>query len=215
MSDGAIGCSASTHCSAAPLGSGLITGRGQWRPGGWQNGRRGRSRRSGLQWAASSSVGKKDSRFCDPCDTTSCCSGVVSCGSDGAGCPAGTASYGFCSCHTLDPHHRCRRRQVLEHHISTGEVSALPLTQVEAQGTTLAVTDPMELAGHAPLGATNQAGGTPLLRLDAVGWALMSVASSISTSGSGASGGSAETDADNSEKIRSKTPLSHQWRKRL
>ncbi len=28
---------------------------------------------------------------------------------------------------------------------------ALPLTQVESQGTTFAVTDPMELAGHAPL----------------------------------------------------------------
>ena len=32
-----------------PLGSGLITRRGRWRPGGWQNGRRGRSDRSGLQ----------------------------------------------------------------------------------------------------------------------------------------------------------------------
>ena len=67
----------------------------------------------------------------------------------------------------------------------------------------------MELSGHAPLGATNQA-APPLLRLDAVGWALMSVASSISTSGSAASGGSAESDADNSEKISSKAPLSHQ-----
>ena len=116
----------------------------------------------------------------------------------------------------LIPHHRSSsRRQVLEHPISTSEVTALPLTQVEPQGTTFAVADPMELAGHAPLGATNQAGGTPLLRLDAVGWALTSVASIISTSGSGASGGSAESDADNSEKIRSKTPLSDQRRKRL
>ena len=67
------------------------------------------------------------------------------------------------------------------------------------------------------LGATNQAAPL-LLRLDAVGWALMSVASIISTSGSGASGesgGSAASDADNSEKIRSKTPLSHQRRQRL
>ena len=62
----------------------------------------------------------------------------------------------------LIPHHRGRRRQVLAQHISTGEVTALPLTQVESQGTTFAVTDPMELAGHAPLGATNQAGDTPL-----------------------------------------------------
>ena len=56
----------------------------------------------------------------------------------------------------------------------------------------------------------NHAGIRPLLlRLDAVGWALRSVSSSISTSGSAAS------DADNSEKISSKTPLSHQRRKRL
>ena len=115
----------------------------------------------------------------------------------------------------LISHYRGHRRQVFEHHISTGEVTALPLTQVESQGTTFAVTDPMELAGHAPLGATNQAGGTPLLRLDAVGWALTSVASIISTSGSGESGGSAASDADNSEKVRSKTPLSHQRRQRL
>ena len=62
----------------------------------------------------------------------------------------------------LIPHHRGRRRQVLAQHISTGEVTALPLTQVESQATTFAVTDPMELAGHAPLGATNQAGAPPL-----------------------------------------------------
>ena len=116
----------------------------------------------------------------------------------------------------LIPHHRGRRRQVFEHPISTGEVTALPLAQVQPQGTTFAIAEPMELAGHAPLGSTNHAGIRPLLlRLDAVGWALMSVASSISTSGSGASGGSAESDADNSEKISSKTPLSHQRRQRL
>ena len=110
----------------------------------------------------------------------------------------------------LIPHHRGHRWQVFEHHIGTGEVTALTLTPVESQVTTFTVTDHMELAGHAPLGATNQAGGTPpLLRLHAVGWALMSVASIISTSGS------AESDADNSEKIRSKTPLSHQRRQRL
>ncbi len=91
----------------------------------------------------------------------------------------------------------------------------LPLTQVESQATTFTVTDPMEIAGHAPLGATNQAGAPPLLGLDAMGWALRSVASSIRTSGSGASGGSPESDADNLEKIRSKTPLSHQWQQRL
>ena len=50
----------------------------------------------------------------------------------------------------------------VEHHIGTGEVTALPLTQVEPQGTTFAVADPMERSGYAPLGATNQAGDTPL-----------------------------------------------------
>ena len=105
----------------------------------------------------------------------------------------------------LIPHHRGRRRQVFESHIRTGEVTALPLTQVEPQATTFTVTD--------PIGACWSC--SPLLRLDAVGWALMSVASTIRTSGSGASGGSAELDADNSEKINSETPLSHQRWKRL
>ncbi len=58
----------------------------------------------------------------------------------------------------LIPDHCCHRRQVFAQHISTGEVTALPLTQVESQVTTFTVTDPMELAGHALLGTTNQAG---------------------------------------------------------
>ena len=62
----------------------------------------------------------------------------------------------------LIPHHRGRRRQVLAHPISTGEATALPLTQVEPQGTTFAVADPMELAGHAPL-VHQSGGGTPLV----------------------------------------------------
>ena len=62
----------------------------------------------------------------------------------------------------LPPHHRGCRRWVLAHPISTSEVTALPLTQVEPQGTTFAVADPIERSGYAPLGATNQAGDTPL-----------------------------------------------------
>ncbi len=147
----------------AAIGSGLITRRGRWRSGGWQGRRCRRSGRSGLQDAASPSVGKRDSRFCDPCDPASCCNARVSCGSDEAGCPAGSASCGFCPCHTPIPHHRGRRRQALAHHTSTGKVTALPLTQVEPQGTTFAVADPMELAGQAPLGPTNQAGAPPLV----------------------------------------------------
>ncbi len=103
----------------------------------------------------------------------------------------------------LIPYYRYRRRQVFAHHISTGEVevTALPLAQVEPQGTAFAVAEPMELLVMPPLvPATNQAGAPPLLRLDTVGWALMSVASIIRTSGSEAS------DADDSEKIRSETP---------
>ena len=134
---------------------------------GWQNGRRGRSGRSGFQDAASPSAGKRASRFCGACDTTSCCNGLVSCGSDGRNAKRdallGQHLTDFVPVIPLIPHHRGRRRQVIEHHISTGEVTALPLTQVESQGTTFAVTDPMELAGHAPLGATNQAGGHPLV----------------------------------------------------
>ncbi len=178
--------------------------RGRWRPGGWQNGRRGRSGRSVLQPAASPSIGKRASRFCDTCDPASCGHGLASCGSDGAGCKAGCPAGSILCILSLSnpcPHHPGSRRQVLKQHISTGGATALPLTQVESQGVTFAVADPMKLVGHAPLDATNQARGTPpLLNLAAVGWALMSVASIISTSGSGAS------DADNSEKIRSKHP---------
>ncbi len=94
----------------------------------------------------------------------------------------------------LIPHHPGRRWQVFEHPISTSEVTALSLTQVEPQGTIFAVADPMERAGYAPPGATSQGGHSPLLRLDAVGWAVRSVASIIKTSGSGESGGSGASD---------------------
>ncbi len=116
---------------------------------------------------------------------------------------------------TLIPHHRCHRRQVLAQHISTGEVTALPLTQVESQGTTLQCHRAYGACWSCPLGATNQAGGTPLVEagrrgmdfdvsgvnhqdlwLCSIGWLWAS-------------------DADNSEKISSKTPLSHQHRNRL
>ena len=43
------------------LGSGLITRRGQWRPGGWQRGRRGRNGGRGLQWAARQSFCREKS----------------------------------------------------------------------------------------------------------------------------------------------------------
>ncbi len=61
----------------------------------------------------------------------------------------------------LIPHHRGRRQQILQHPISASEVTALPLAQVEPQGTTFAVADPMELSGHTPLGATDQVGASP------------------------------------------------------
>ncbi len=63
----------------------------------------------------------------------------------------------------LIPHHRGHRRQVLAHPIRTGEVTALPLTPVEPQGTTFAMADPMELAGHAPLGAPIRRGVPPFV----------------------------------------------------
>ena len=47
--------------------------------------------------------------------------------------------------------------------MSTSEVAALPLTQVGSRvGDHLCCEDPMELAGHAPLGATDQAGTPPV-----------------------------------------------------
>ena len=147
---------------------------------GWQNGRRGRSGRSGFQDAASPSVGKRASRFCGACDTTSCCNGLVSCGSDGR---------------------NARRDALLGQHL-TDFVPVIPCIAPHAGGV---AGD--HLCCHRPHGACWSC--PPWLRLHAVGWALMSVASIIRTSGSAAS------DADNSEKIKSKTPLSHQRRQRL
>ncbi len=61
----------------------------------------------------------------------------------------------------LTPNHRSRRRQVLEQPISTSEITALPLTQVEPSGTTFAVADPIELAGYAPPWCNRSGGGYP------------------------------------------------------
>ena len=104
----------------------------------------------------------------------------------------------------LIPHHHDRRRQVFEHHIGTGEATALPLRRWSRRGPPLLSQTSWSLLVMPPLVPPIRRGGTPrLLRLDAVGRALRPVASIISTSGSGASGGSAESDADNSEKIGS------------
>ncbi len=179
------------------LGSGLIIRK-------WQNGRRGRSHRSGLQPAASPSVRKRDSRFCDACDPASCCNGLVSCGNDGAGCkagcPAGPASYGFCCCHTLDPRSPLLQAAVLEHPISTSEVevTALAPSRRWSCGDHLCCHRPHGACWSSPPWCHQSGGGhPPLLKLDAVGWALRSVVSIVRTSGSAAS------DADDSEKIRS------------
>ncbi len=52
---------ASRHSpGSGSLGSGLITRRDQWRPGGWQRGRRGHNG-SGLQWAARQSFCREKS----------------------------------------------------------------------------------------------------------------------------------------------------------
>ncbi len=139
----------------------------RWRPGGWHNGRRGRSHRSGLQGVASLSVGKRASRFCDACDPASCGHGLVSAAATGRDARRdallGQHPADCVPVILLILHHCGSRRQILEQHISTSEVTALPLTQVEPQGTTFAVADPMELAGHAPLGATDQAGAPSLV----------------------------------------------------
>ncbi len=106
----------------------------------------------------------------------------------------------------LIPHHRSSRRQVFVYPISTSEVTVFPFSQVQPQRTTFPVANPMSLLVMPPLVRPIRGGQTPLLRLDALGWALRSVASILSTSGSAGSGGSTASDADNSEKIRSQYP---------
>ncbi len=61
----------------------------------------------------------------------------------------------------LIPNHRSSRRQVFSTPSAPVKSLHCPLTQVEPSGTTFAVPDPMERAGHAPLDATNQAGAPP------------------------------------------------------
>ncbi len=90
--------------------------RQRWGPGGVAERKRWASGRSGLQWAASPSVGKKDSRLCDAYTTLSCCKGLVSCGSDGRDARRddllGQHLTDFVPIVPLIPHHRGRRRQV-------------------------------------------------------------------------------------------------------
>ena len=64
---------------------------------------------------------------------------------------------------SLIPHHRGHRRQVFAQHISTGEATALPLTQVESQGTTFYCHRPHGACWSCPLGATNSAQKHPPL----------------------------------------------------
>ena len=211
--------------SRIEVGSGLVTRRGQWRPGGWQNGRCERSHRSGLQCATSPSAGKRESRFVTlaihPLAVVDW-SPAAATGRDGRrDALLGQHLTDFVPVIPLIPHHRGRRWQSLR----TPSAPVKPLHCPSSGGV---AGD--HLCCHRPHGACwscppwcHQSGGghPPLLRLDAVGWALMSVASIIRTSGSVTSGGSAESggfaasDADNSEKISSKTPLSHQRRQRL
>ena len=64
----------------------------------------------------------------------------------------------------LIPHHRGRRRQVFEHPISTSEVTALPLTPVESQGTTLLLSQtPWSLLVVPPLVQPIRRGDPPFV----------------------------------------------------
>ncbi len=61
----------------------------------------------------------------------------------------------------LFPNHRDSKWQVLEHPISTSEVTPLPFPQVQMQRTTFVVADPMELSDHAPLVRPIRRGSVP------------------------------------------------------
>ena len=122
----------------------------------------------------------------------------------------------FVSILPLIPHHRGRRWQVFEHHIGTGEVTALPLRRWSRRGPPLLSQTPWSLLVTSPLVLPIRRGAPPLVEAARRGMGFdVSGVKPLSTSGAAASGGSAESDADNSEKISSKTPLSHQQRKWL
>ena len=69
---------------------------------------------------------------------------------------------------SLIPNHRSSR-WLFEHPIRASEVTVLPPTQVEPLGTTFAVADPYGACWSCPPWCHQSGGGTPLLRLDAVG----------------------------------------------
>ena len=62
----------------------------------------------------------------------------------------------------LISNHRCRRRPILEHPISTREVTALPLPQVQPEPPLLSPT-PWSLLGHVPLAPPIRKDQTPLV----------------------------------------------------
>ena len=101
-----------------------------------------------------------------PLAVMDCCNGLVSYGSDGAGCKRdallGQHLADFVPVIPLIFNHRGRRGQSLSTLSAPVQSLHCPSYKVEPQGTTFAVADPMELAGLPPSpGATDQAGGTP------------------------------------------------------
>ena len=177
-----------------PPGSGLIIRRGRWRPGGWQNGRHGTASRTGCKTPPVLSSGKEILDFVAPAIQPLVVMDWFLAAATGRNARRddllGQHLADFVPVIRFIPDHRGRR---------WGRRGRFLLWQTI-----------WSLLVMPPWCHQSGGGAPPLLRLDAVGWAVRSVASSIRTSGSGASGGSAESDADNSEKIRLKTSLSHQ-----
>ncbi len=149
-----------------PLGSGLIIRRGGWRPGGGQNGRRGRRRRSGLQWAARPSVGKRASRLCGPCDPPLAVMHWFLAAATGRD----TRQEALLVQHLTDfvpvlpliPHHRCHRRQVLAHPISTSALHC-PSRRRSRRGPPLLWQTPRSLLVTPPLAPPIRRGHPPFV----------------------------------------------------
>ena len=115
----------------------------------------------------------------------------------------------------LIPHHRGRRRQVFAHPIRTGEVTALPLLRWSRRGPPLLSQTPWSLLSCPPW-CHHQAGYPPFVEAGrrGMGFDVSGVNHQhLWLWGIGRLCGA--SDADNSEKISSNTPLSHQRRQLL
>ena len=173
------GCPDRQQLGLTSLGSGLITRREEWHPGGQQRERYGHSGRSGWQGGASPSAWRRGfpplmAHLVKPLAVRGPLVAVPPGGDTGS--DALLQQHGADFVAVVPPlvsHQGSCPWQIPQQEVSASEVAALPFTEVKPYRTPLPVAHHVQLAGQSSFGATNQArGSTPFLRLEALRWAL-------------------------------------------